>query len=204
MRAAASSMASGMPSRRRQISATAARRRVVSEKPGCHRLGALDEELASPARVAARASSEAAPATVARRPTRRPSRLVASMLHLDASRQDRLDQIGGGIEDVLAVVEHQQHAPALERGRHASRSLRPRCWVQSDVVATASGTTRIADRGELDHPHAVGELVGQPSRRPAPRAGSCPTPPTPVSVTSRCACSSRSSSFTSASRPTNS
>ena len=44
MRAAASSIASGSPSSRRQISATAAAFSSVSAKSGCDRLGALDEQ----------------------------------------------------------------------------------------------------------------------------------------------------------------
>ena len=37
--------------------------------------------------------------------------------HRRGLRQDRLDQIGRGVAHVLAVVEHQQPDPALQRGR---------------------------------------------------------------------------------------
>ena len=43
-------------------------------------------------------------------------------LHRRRLREDRLDQIGGGVEHVLAVVEHQQPDPALQRGGHLTRS----------------------------------------------------------------------------------
>ena len=45
-------------------------------------------------------------------------------LHGRRLREDRFDQIGGGVEHVLAVVEHQQPHPALQRGGHrlAARS----------------------------------------------------------------------------------
>ena len=44
-------------------------------------------------------------------------------LHGRRAREDRLDQVGGGVEHVLAVVEHQQPRPALQRrGHHSPRS----------------------------------------------------------------------------------
>ena len=105
--------------------------------------------------------------------------------HRRRVRQDRLDQIGGGVEHVLAVVEHQQPDPALQRGGHDSLTLLPGCWVMPSTAATASGT-------------AAGSVTAASSKNQTPSGNSSasraatsvarrvlPTPPTPVNVTNR-------------------
>ena len=83
-----------------------------------------------------------------------------------------------------------------------SATLRPGCWVMPSAVATASGTA-------AGSPTAASSVTNTPSWNVnADRAANSnarrvlPTPPTPVSVTNRCALSAVSSSARSASRPT--
>ena len=51
-------------------------------------------------------------------PTPSPSRLVAKNVTVADCGEDGLDQISGGVQNVLAVVEHQQSDSALQRGSH--------------------------------------------------------------------------------------
>ena len=51
-----------------------------------------------------------------------PSRLVVRIVTVAECSKDGFDQIDGGVEEVLAVVEHQQPDPALQRCRDRLRS----------------------------------------------------------------------------------
>ena len=80
-----------------------------------------------------------------------------------ARAQDRVDEVGGGRQDVLAVVEHEQQTPARQRRR--------RCSSVTDASGAGRDAQRgrhrvghgrgVADGGQLDQPDPVGELVRQ-------------------------------------------
>ena len=116
-------MASGIPSSRRQISATAlavsggsraksgetAQARSTNRRS--HRRCGRDRQ-----RGTSHNRSSASP---------KPSRLVANTLSGPARSQDRLDEIRRGVENVFAVVEHQEPPPARERVGDARRHREP-------------------------------------------------------------------------------
>jgi hypothetical protein len=80
-------------------------------------------------------------------------------------RQDRLDQIGGGIADVLAVVEHQQPDPALQRSGHRLTHGLTRLLGDAKHRRHRVGhRRRIGDRGQFEKPNAVEKFIGQPRR----------------------------------------
>ena len=80
--------------------------------------------------------------------------------------QDRLDEIGRRVQHVLAVVQHHQQPPARQRVARCCRSrVRPACGVIPSAVGhRVRHRRRVADRGQLDQPHAVGELGDQLGR----------------------------------------
>ena len=80
--------------------------------------------------------------------TRNPSRLVAMIGTVDECADDRFDLVGGSVEDVLAVVEHQQ----------------------PDLPFSAAAT--ISQHGL--YPVAGSCLASPPSRRAPPRIGAAP------------------------------
>ena len=154
IREAANSIANGIPSRRRQISTTACVARC-QRRTGRHGKGALDEQ---------RCGGEL---DVQRR--HRPELLVGhpealpaggQHLHRRRASEDAVDQVGGGVQHVLAVVEHQQARAALQRGSHAVRHGHTRLLGDPEDGRHRLGHRgRIADRGQLDHPDPVGEVV---------------------------------------------
>ena len=119
MREAASSMANGNPvealtnlhhcGRFIAVGQREARRDACSAFDEQRRRRTSRSRLPRPAR---------APAKPARRRRRSPSRLVAKDMHGRGMRKDGLDQVGGGVKNVLAIVEHQQPRPAFQRGGH--------------------------------------------------------------------------------------
>src|ERR1700736_1613082 len=115
--------------------------------------------------------------------------------------EDGLDEVARGVEDVFAVVEHQQPHPALQGDGHAIAHTFPDCWVMPSTAATASGT-------------AAGSVTAANSKNQVPSGNSSlsraaaskarrvlPTPPTPVNVTSRCALIAACTSSSSDARP---
>jgi hypothetical protein len=54
-------------------------------------------------------------------------------------REYGFDQVGGGVENVLAVVDHQQPDPASNAAATDSPTVLPGCWVMPSTDATASG-----------------------------------------------------------------
>ncbi len=198
MRDAANSIASGMPSRRRQISTTASASSL--ERDGRRdRRRAVDEQRRG-ARV--RWTSSDGTGQSCSSATRRPSRLVAR---------------------IFTVAD----APGSPRsGRRPRRARARSCRTPAAAIGLPAPPQRcrpaharlLGDaeyrRDRLGHRGRVADR--RPARSPTPRRGSrapdraatssarrvLPTPPTPVSVTSRCAFSARLQSAISASRPT--
>ena len=153
IRAAASSIASGSPSSAWQTATTAAVFDVRQGEVGLDRAGALDEELDGGRRGGARA------AMPGRR--RRPSPaghlvdpLAADAQHdpardeEDGIRRERVepDDRGRRIDDLLEVVEHDEHAPAAEREREP---------LLEGAVAGIADAESVGDRreqqGRLEH-----------------------------------------------------
>ena len=106
-RAAASSMANGMPSRRRQISATVSASPSVIAKSGlARRARSLNNSTASSARDNDGTCQFTSP------PTMRGSRLVARIATLEQPASKSLTRFCAGLQQMLAVVQHQQQ-PSL-------------------------------------------------------------------------------------------
>ena len=93
--------------------------------------------------------------------TARVSRDVARILTFpDRPRIAAIGRSRGG-EDVLAVVDHQQEPPTSERIGNRVDQGRVALWRDAEHGRDRSRDGgRVADRCELDHPHAVGELAG--------------------------------------------
>ena len=105
--------------------------------------------------------------------------------HRRRLREDRLDQIGGGVKHVLAVVEHQQPDPALQRGGH--RLAHGLAWLLGDAQHRrhrVGHRRRIGDRRQFENPDAVGKFIGQSRCDLESPGGSCrPRPPRSTSPT---------------------
>ena len=79
--------------------------------------------------------------------------------------EDRLDQVGGCIEHMLAVVNTNSRTLPSSAAATDSATVLPGSCAMPNTAATASGTAAgISDRGEFENPHPVGELIGQPGR----------------------------------------
>ncbi len=83
-----------------------------------HTAGAINDRVTAAESVPAPTSSEGT-RHICSSATPKPSRLVAKNLHCGRVREDCLDQVGDGVAQVLAVVEHQQPDPARQRCRDA-------------------------------------------------------------------------------------
>ena len=136
-----------------------------SAKPGVHRLGSFHEQLHRRRRRPRRRRRATAPATTARPPTRSPSRDVAITFTVVGAGQDRLDQVGGRVQDVLAVVQHDQQPPPRQRLGDAVGHREPGLGGDAQHGGHHVGhRRRVADGRQLDQPHPVGELAGQLGR----------------------------------------
>ena len=185
VRAAASSIASGRPSSRRQISATSRPRSSVSSKAGSTaRARAAKSRTASFAASSSNAdarvrrSRAAAPDTRARRDSRSGARLVARTSRR-GSRGEQLGDEGRAAEELLEVVEHEQHAvrrrsrdASVQRARRPPR--RPSAW-----AIVASEQRRVRERREVDEGRAVAQARARARRPRRARGASCRVPPGP-------------------------
>ena len=87
---------------------------------------------------------------------------MATTLTVGARVRIGLDEIGGGVEHVLAVVEHEQQAPPRQRLGDAVGHRPAGCGVIPSTVGHRIGHgRRVADRRQLDEPHSVRELGDQ-------------------------------------------
>ena len=179
-RAAASSIASGRPSSRRQISATAGCR----SEAGRDRAGAIEEQL-DRGIVAERRDRDEVLA-------RDRQRLAAGRddPQARAGAEQRVGQRRGGADQVLAVVEAEdrlaveQHVdqPLEPVARRRARAVEHGALAQAERGQRGGHDLDLGgDRRELDHPHAAVDavhparerLAGEPRlarRRPGRRA----------------------------------
>ena len=80
-------------------------------------------------------------------------------------RKYRFDQVGGGGENVLAIVDHQQPDPALQRGGHRLTYGLTRLLGDAQHRRHRIGhRRRISHRCQLEKPNAVGKLISQVRR----------------------------------------
>ena len=137
-------MPNGIPSRRRQISTTAT---GSSETPGDNSFGALDEEgRGGGVGFGLRVQGRHRPQMFVGRPQAFP----AGRENLDRcrAREDRLDHVGGRVQDVLAVVEHQQPRTSLQRRSHTVGQRHPGLLGDAKYACDRIGhCCRIGDRG---------------------------------------------------------
>ncbi len=158
-------MASGIPSRRRQILHHRSRLASIAQRePRRNVLRPFDEQ-GHRARVDACTDVQRG---------HRPQPLVGDSQPFAAGghnldrrrgRQDGLDQIGCGVQHVLAVVKHQQPYSALQRGGHRLTHCPARLLGDAQHCRYRVGhRRRIGDRGQLEKPHPVREFVDQPPR----------------------------------------
>ena len=86
---------------------------------------------------------------------------MESDLDVPRPTENRGDGRSRGGEDVLAVVDHQKEPPTSECIGNGVDQGRVALWRDAQHGRDRSGhRSRVADRRELDHPHAVRELAG--------------------------------------------
>ena len=181
MRAAASSSASGTPSRRMQISATAVggRRRRARSRVAPARARSTNSCTAGDLGQRSRAARRGSPGTGSGGTDHTTSagdaeRFPAGRehVHVRAPAQHELDELARGVEDVLAVVEHEQQRPATRGARRSSRASDRlgRCCTSSASATAAATAAWVAHGRELDEADTVGEaaamVVGEAVREP--------------------------------------
>jgi len=80
-------------------------------------------------------------------------------------RQDRLDQIRDTVHNVLAVVEHQQPDPALQRGgNRVTHALSGLLFDTRNCRDRIGHRRRIGDCGEFEKPDIVGKFIDEARR----------------------------------------
>ena len=156
VRAAANSIASGMPSSRRQISRTTSTELGDSTSKSGTAAGSLHEQrhrlvaaaVPSPQRrhrpepfVGHRSPSGSSPGSS-------PPRTI----------QDRLDQLGRRVEHVLTVVEHHNDGDPPTPRRYSPSSRGPAAARAPPPSPPRRYRVRVAHRRQLDQPHPIGEL----------------------------------------------
>ena len=202
IRAAANSIANAIPSRRRQITATASASVVVIEaESGVDGLGPFDEQLdrlgVAPASTPRDGTGHNCSA-----PTRSPSREVA-MTFTVAVRARIVS-----ISSAAASRRCSQLSKIISKRRPESASAmlsvtdRPAWGVTPNPVATTSATAAGSPRGASSISHTPSGNSGTSSAATWRARRVLPTPPTPVKVTRRWVRTSVTSSSMAPARPT--
>ena len=176
IRAAASSMPSGRPSRSAQISAMTAASAAGSQ-PGPDGPGPFDEQ-ADRRRVAG-PRPRPWPVGSGRTgyscsPLRCSGDRLATMKREPGELRRSVATIAGRVEDVLEVVEDQEHRPLGEEAGQRVDGLAQRPVEEAERPGDGrADLVRVVERVERDEPGAVGH-VGCPSReRARPPGSSC-------------------------------
>jgi hypothetical protein len=107
---------------------------------------------------------------------------VATIFTVADLRQDCLDQIGGLVAHVLAVVDHQQPDPARQRDGH--RLTHGFAWLLGDAQHCGDSVghrRRIGDGGQFENPDSIREFIDQMGRGLQRQAG-LTDPHQPLSV----------------------
>ena len=134
-----------------------------------------------------------------------PEAMAARRQHdrIGGAGEDRLDQLGDAVEHVLAVVEDEQRPGPTEVLDDPPRQVTPAAVVEAERRRDgADDGPRAADRCQLAQQHTSG-------KRSATATAVCsarrvlPTPPGPMSVTSRARPSNSTAAVSSSWRPTN-
>ncbi len=179
-------MANGMPSRRRQISTTAsASPGWASEKSDTTLWARSTKRFTAADSVPELTSSDGTRHNCSSL-TPNPSRLVARIVTVAEAARIASTRSATAVDNVLAVVEHQQPDSALQRGGDTdSATLLPGCWVMPSTAATASGTaagsaTAASSKNQTPSGNSSASRAATSSARRV-----LPTPPTPVNVTNR-------------------
>ena len=160
------------PVEARQISTTAAASSAVAtEKRGATLRARSTNRVTAAESMPAPQSSEGTSHNCSSA-TPNPSRLVAKTLTVAECARIASTRSAAASTHVLAVVEHQQPDPALQRGGHALGHALARLLGDAQHRGHRVGhRRRIGDRGQFEQPDAVRELVGQVRRDFGRQAG---------------------------------
>ena len=193
-------MASGMPSSRRQMRMTAARDPSRVKPGSARRARSTNSSMApsSPPRRSGAGTARPATRHTCSPGTPRLRRLVARM-RSPAQARSSAAASGRRVGQVLAIVEHDERGAA---GESSGRSRLPRRSPERGGTTTAAAWGTMAASaiaGEVGPPAAASVERGAPRRARA--TGASPTPPGPMSVSSRVPASSAESSASSRRRP---
>ena len=138
-------------------------RRAVSEMSAPQRARARRTAWRRPSRLRCPRPARAPARVVRRRPAGPPGWWPGSVTVVERARMASIRSAAAS-----STCSQLSNTSSRERPSNAvatlSARLIPGCWVIPSTAATRLGYRgRIADRGQFDHPHAIGEAVGQPS-----------------------------------------
>ena len=209
-RAAASSIASGMPSRRRQIAAAAAMTRPSAAVARLRGKGRDTNSRSAPERISPRgprcpppAHRAAGPGRSVRPGTRSGSRLVTIRVRPGLARSSDFRHAGRRLDQMLAVVEDQQELLDADRRRDSFGRRRLASRVRPSARATVAGTSQ--DRKAGRAPRSTRRRETRQKSAPALDAQSgLADAASTARVTSRYSAARAVTSLSSASRPINS
>ena len=211
MRVAASSSASGRPSRRRQISVTAVTLSSVSAKVGAAAVARWQNRATDGTTAAASAppgvngggTGSGCNGRICSPSTPSGSRLVASTVNPGQSRT----RVSTRPATAPSTCSQLSSRRSIERPRRYSTSRSVTVWPSRcctpSVVASRSGTAAAGHRGQLAHPGPVA-VADRASAATRSASRVLPTPPTPLRVTTRKRPSVACAAAASPARPTRS
>ena len=172
--------------------------------PGEHRATAASARSANSVAAAESDSRSVSSAGTGHRcssAARRPSRLVVRIL--TAAERERIASTVSAA--ALRTCSQLSSTSSLDRPSRAEARLSvmviPACWVMPSTAATASGTTAGSVTAASSMTHTPSGKSGDDRAATSIASRVFPTPPTPVSVTSRCALSAVATSESSESLP---